>query len=172
VLASLKSINPENITTKLFTKELMDLSPEEHGRTVVSSRIIDAPIGEVFDAYANPNKLVCWWGPNGFVLMNESLDLQEGGHWRFVFKGPDDTTYKNHLIFSKIDRPHLFAVDHLSGPKYHGAVTFDDLDDHKTLITMYWTFETPDVFAKVKQAVINGNKGNLDHLSEVVARKR
>lgn len=150
----------------------MDLSPEEHSRTVVSSRIIDASIGDVFDAYVNPDKLVRWWGPNGFTLMNESLDLQEGGHWRFVFKGPDDTTYKNHLIFSKIQRPHLFVVDHLSGPKYHGSVAFDDLGDQKTLITMYWTFETFDVFSKVKQAVINGNEGNLDRLSEVIAGKR
>jgi uncharacterized protein YndB with AHSA1/START domain len=36
----------------------MDLSPEEQRRTVISSHIIDAPIDEVFDAYANPEKLV------------------------------------------------------------------------------------------------------------------
>jgi uncharacterized protein YndB with AHSA1/START domain len=45
----------------------MDLSPEEQRRTVISSRMIDAPIDAVFDAYANPEKLVRWWGPNGFT---------------------------------------------------------------------------------------------------------
>jgi uncharacterized protein YndB with AHSA1/START domain len=65
----------------------MDLSPEEQRRTVISSRIIDAPVDDVFDAYANSEKLVRWWGPNGFTLDTESIDLTEGGHWRFVFTG-------------------------------------------------------------------------------------
>jgi len=149
----------------------MDLSPEEQRRTVISSRIIDTLVDDVFDAYANPKKLVRWWGPNGFMLDTESIDLTEGGHWRFVFTGPDGTTYKNHLIFQRIERPHLFVVDHLSGPKYHGAVTFDAVDN-RTRVTMYWTFENVDVFDKIRETVIAGNEGNFDRLSAVVAGQR
>ncbi|MFL5804903.1 MAG: SRPBCC domain-containing protein [Roseiflexaceae bacterium] len=65
----------------------MDLSPEEQRRTVISSRSIDAPVDAVFDAYANSEKLVRWWGANGFMLTTESIDLNEGGHWRFVLRG-------------------------------------------------------------------------------------
>ena len=149
----------------------MNLSPEEQSRTVISSRILHAPVADVFDAYANPQKIVRWWGPSGFKLMTESIDLKEGGHWRFVFKGPNGTEYKNHLIFLRIERPHLFVVDHLSGPKYHGTVSFDDLGS-QTRVTMYWTFANPDVFAKIKDVVIAGNEGNFDRLSEVVAGQR
>jgi len=149
----------------------MDLSPEEQRRTVISSRIIDAPVDDVFDAYANPTKLVRWWGPSGFTLTTESIDLSEGGQWKFVFQESDGTKYKNHLIFQKIERPHLFVVDHLSGPKYHGAVTFDAMDN-RTRVTMYWTFEDVHVFDKIRDTVIAGNEGNFDRLSEVVAGQR
>jgi uncharacterized protein YndB with AHSA1/START domain len=149
----------------------MELSPEENSRTVISSRIIDAPVDDVFDAYANPLKIARWWGPNGFTLINESLDLKEGGHWYFVFNGPDGAEYKNHLVFEKIERPRLFVVNHLSGPLYHGAVTFDDLGS-RTRVTMYWTFETAEVFARIREAVVAGNEGNFDRLSEVVAGRR
>lgn len=149
----------------------MDLSPEENIRTVISSRVIDAQVDDVFDAYANPLKIVRWWGPNGFTLINESIDLREGGHWSFVFKGLDGTEYKNHLVFEKIERSRLFVVDHLSGPKYHGTVTFDDLGG-RTRITMYWTFENTEVFARIRDAVVAGNEGNLDRLTEVVAGRR
>src|SRR5215813_15288812 len=47
------------------------------------------------------------------------------------------TIPKNHLIFQRIERPHLFVVDHLSGPKYNGTVTFDDMGN-TTRVTMYW----------------------------------
>ena len=78
------------------------------------------------------------------------------------------TLYKNHLVFQKIERPHLFVVDHLSGPKYHGTVTFDDVGS-TTRVTMYWTFENVAVFDKIRDTVIAGNVGNFDRLSAVVA---
>jgi len=149
----------------------MNLSPEAQGRTVISSRILHAPVANVFDAYANPQKIGRWWGPSGFTLMTESIDLKESGHWRFIFKGPNGTEYKNHLVFSKIEPPDRFVVDHLSGPKYRGTVTFEDLVD-KTRVTMYWTLENAEVYAKVKESIIAGNEGNLDRLSEVVAGQR
>lgn len=140
-------------------------------RTVISTRIVNAPIDEVFDAYANPEKLVRWWGPLGFTLTTESIDLVEGGHWRFVFHGPDGSNFKNHLVFAKIERPSLFVVDHVSGPKYLGVVTFDDLDG-KTRVTMYWTFLSNEFIAKNREVVIAGNEGNFDRMSEVVAGRR
>ncbi|HEY3290080.1 MAG TPA: SRPBCC domain-containing protein [Anaerolineae bacterium] len=149
----------------------MELSLDEQNRTVISSRILEAKAEDVFDAYANPEKIVRWWGPNGFTLTTESIDLKEGGHWRFVFKGPDGSEFRNHLIFVRIERPRLFVVEHLSGPKYHGTVTFDDMGS-RTRVTMYWTFENMEIFAKIKDAVTAGNEGNFDRLSEVVAGKR
>ena len=149
----------------------MDFSPEELSRTVTTSRIIEAPIEDVFDAYANPEKIVRWWGPQGFSLINESIDLREGGHWLFVLKGPDGKEYKNHQVFARIERPHLFIVNHVSGPVYRGVVTFNDLSNN-TRVTMYWTFENPEFFTKAKEEVDKGNEGNLDRLTEVVAGRR
>jgi uncharacterized protein YndB with AHSA1/START domain len=160
-----------NVFINNVCEEAMDLSPEGQNRTVISTRVLNAPAGDVFDAYANPQKIVRWWGPSGFTLMTESIELKEGGHWRFVFKGPDGTEYKNHLVFVKIEAPYRFVVDHLSGPKYRGTVTFEDLGG-KTRVTMYWTLENTEVYAKLKEAIIAGNEGNLDRLSEVVAGQR
>jgi len=152
-------------------EDKMDLSPEEQSKTVTNSRIIEAPIADVFDAYANPEKIVRWWGPHGFTVINESIDLREGGHWLFVLKDADGKEFKNHQVFAKIEKPHLFAVDHVSGPIYRGTVTFDDLGN-STRVTMYWTFENAQFLANVKEVVTQGNEGNLDRLSEVVAGRR
>ena len=149
----------------------MDLSPDERSRTVISSRVIDAVLDDAFDAYANPAKLVRWWGPIGFTLTTESIDLRQGGHWRFVFKGPDGKEYKNHLVFRTITPPHLFVVDHISGPSYLGTVTLEPIGQ-KTCVTMYWTIEDPHVFAKIRDVVVAGNEGNLDRLSELLAGRR
>jgi hypothetical protein len=79
--------------------------------------------------------------------------------------------YLTPMPIQKIERPRLFVVDHLSGPKYHGTVTFDDVGN-TTRVTMYWTFENVDVFDKIRDTVVAGNEGNFDRLSEVVAGQR
>jgi len=149
----------------------VDFSPEEQSRTVINSRIIEFPVGDVFDAYANPEKIVRWWGPQDFTLINESIDLREGGDWRFVLKGPDGKEYKNHQVFAKIERPTLFVVNHVTGPIYRGTVTFDDLGN-RTRVTMYWTFDNPEFIAQNKEVISKGNEGNLDRLTEVVDGQR
>ena len=151
--------------------QVVNLSAEEQSRTVVSTRVIDAAITDVFDAYANPGKLVRWWGPHGFTLTTESIDLAEGGHWRFVFHGPDGRDYKNHIVFETIEAPHRFAIDHVSGPYYQMIVTFEVVHE-KTRVTMHQTFKEATVFNKIKDIVIAGNDGNLDRLTEVIAGPR
>ena len=133
--------------------------------TVVSTRDLDAPRSLVFDAYVNPDKLVRWWGPAGFSMEVEELDIRPGGHWRFTFTGPDGRTYKNHQIFAEIDPPSRIVFDHQT--HYRGTVTFDDLGK-STLVTMYWTFD-PDEFPKVRDVVRQGNEENLDRLWAVVS---
>lgn len=149
----------------------MHLTDDEAARTVISARVIDAPVDAVFDAYANPEKLVRWWGPNGFTLETEHIDLREGGDWRFIFTGPDGKQYKNYLVFKTIERPRRFVVDHRSGPYYLGTVTFDDLGP-QTRITMYWTFENADFLLKHRKVVEDGNEGNFDRVTEVILGQR
>ncbi len=110
-------------------------------------------------------------GPQGFTLINESIDLREGGHWHFVLKAPDGKEFKNHQVFEKIESPHQFVVNHVSGPIYRGTVTFDHLGN-KTRVTMYWTFENADFITKVRDEIAKGNEGNLDRLTEVVVGER
>jgi uncharacterized protein YndB with AHSA1/START domain len=144
----------------------MELTEEELARTVVSPRVIDAVREWVFDAYATPEKLVRWWGPTGFTMTVEEIDLRPGGHWRFIFHSPTGEDFPNHLVFETIDRPRLFVVDHLS--HYRGSVTFEDLGD-RTRVTMYWTFPTAEAYARARVIVEQGNEGNLDRLAALVA---
>jgi hypothetical protein len=50
-------------------------------------------------------------------------------------------------------------------------VTFEESGGN-TRVTMYWTFESAGVLAKIRDVVIAGNEGNFDRLTEVVAGRR
>ncbi len=61
---------------------------------LVITRVFDAPRELVFKAWTEPGRLVQWWGPNGFTVTIQEMDVRPGGEWNLILHGPDGTDYK------------------------------------------------------------------------------
>ena len=61
-----------------MTTEYLSTTPDCEIR---STRIVNASIELVFEAWANPNHLKNWWGPAGFTNTFNEFDFQPGGKW-------------------------------------------------------------------------------------------
>ncbi len=59
------------------------------------TRVYDAPLQMVWDAWTIPEEVAQWWGPRGFTITTHSRDLRTGGHWPYTMHGPDGTDYEN-----------------------------------------------------------------------------
>ena len=44
------------------------------------SRVYDAPVQAVWDAWTDPEQVARWWGPRGFSITTHSKDLRPGGN--------------------------------------------------------------------------------------------
>jgi uncharacterized protein YndB with AHSA1/START domain len=69
---------------------------------ILSTRIFDAPIALVFEAWSNPYHLKNWWGPTGFTNTFEVFDFRPAGKWKFVMRGHDKGNYRNECEFEEI----------------------------------------------------------------------
>ena len=56
-------------------------------REIRRERVFDATRQRVWDAYTKPELVAQWWG-RGNKLVIERLELERGGHWRFVETTP------------------------------------------------------------------------------------
>jgi uncharacterized protein YndB with AHSA1/START domain len=74
---------------------------------LVLERLLPAPPERVFDAWVNPETLVRWWGPEGFVTPELSLDVSENGRWRTVMQAPNGDRHIVSGRYLTIDRPGL-----------------------------------------------------------------
>src|ERR1044071_3487231 len=88
------------------------------------TRVYEAPVQAVWDAWTDPEQVAHWWGPRGFTLTTHSKDFRVGGTWRYTMHGPDGTDYENVTPYLEIvplkklvydhgasdDRPPLFRV--------------------------------------------------------------
>ena len=67
------------------------------------SRIYDAPVKAVWDAWADPAQAAKWWGPRGFTITTHGKDLRAGGFWKYTMHGPDGVNYENTTIYHEVE---------------------------------------------------------------------
>jgi uncharacterized protein YndB with AHSA1/START domain len=138
-------------------------------REILSTRVFDYPPQRVFEAFRNPNELMCWWGPKDFTNSFQEFDLRPGGSWRFVMHGPDGKDYKNESMFVEVAPAERIVFDHLCNPKFRMTLTFEDLAG-KTRLHWRMLFETAAVCAAVKQYAPQANEQNFDRLAAQLAK--
>ena len=71
------------------------IAPE---RTLVTTRVFDAPRERVYKAWTDPKQLARWFPPEGFTTAACELDVRVGGAIRLDMKGPEGEPF-NGAIF-------------------------------------------------------------------------
>ena len=123
--------------------ELLDTIPElqEDERTIVSTRVFNAPRRMVYEAFADPRQVVEWWGPHGFTTTILEMDLRPGGKWRIVMRCPDGTSFPNEMTFTVVVPNERIELDLVGGKegaepvRIHKTITWED-EGNGTRLTM------------------------------------
>jgi uncharacterized protein YndB with AHSA1/START domain len=55
---------------------------------VVVTRILDAPVEEVWKAWSDPEYVMRWWGPTGFTSPSAEIDFRVGGASLVCMRAP------------------------------------------------------------------------------------
>jgi uncharacterized protein YndB with AHSA1/START domain len=125
----------------------------EDPRSIIGTRVFDAPRDLMFSAWTDPKHLAQWWGPNGFTTTTSAFEFRPGGVGRFIMHGPDGRDYQNRIIFDEIVPPERIVYRHGGGDdvepmQFTQTVTFEDLGG-KTRLTWRGTFPSAKERARV-----------------------
>jgi uncharacterized protein YndB with AHSA1/START domain len=117
---------------------------ERDPRSIVGTRVFDAPRELVFSAFTDPQHLAQWWGPDGFTTTTSAFDFRPGGVWRFVMQGPNGRDYQNRIMFDEIEPPSRLVYRHTGDEdvepvQFKQTLTFEDLGG-KTRLTWHGMF--------------------------------
>jgi uncharacterized protein YndB with AHSA1/START domain len=138
-------------------------------RRFVHSRLVDATPEQVFAAFARPERLARWWGPDGFTSTFEEFDLRPGGSWRFVMHGPDGTDHSNTNVFRVVDPPNRVEVEHVSADHHFVLRITFARQGAQTIVGWEQVFDTVEHKELVAPWVEPANEQNLDRLQREVA---
>jgi uncharacterized protein YndB with AHSA1/START domain len=113
-------------------------------REVRIERIFNAPRERVWQAMTDPKLVAQWWG-RGNKLVIERLEVERGGHWRFVEHSPHGV-HGFEGRFSEVTPPErvvqTFEWDGMPGHVALETATLEDLGDGRTRLVNISLFHT------------------------------
>jgi uncharacterized protein YndB with AHSA1/START domain len=107
------------------------------------SKVLDATIKEVWEAWTNPEDIQHWWGPDGFTNTIIKMDIKNGGVWDLIMHGPDGTDYEIKSVFREIDQYKKIVYEQLTHFRYVATIEFESRKD-KTFINWHMLFESKE----------------------------
>ena len=149
-----------------------NLDLEQDPRSIIGTRLLDAPRKLVFAAWTDPKHLAQWWGPNGFTTTTHAFDFRPGGVWRFVMHGPDGRDYQNRITFDEIAPPERIVYRHAGGDdvepvQFTQTVTFEDIGNGQTRLTWQGRFPSAEERARVIKKY-GADKGLVETMARLV----
>jgi uncharacterized protein YndB with AHSA1/START domain len=115
-------------------------------RDIQTERTFNAPRDRVWAAMTDPKLVAQWWG-RGHKLVIERLEVERGGHWRYVEHAPDgvhgfEGRYREVTPKSRLVR--TFEWDGMPAHVIIETVTLEDLGDGRTRVLTHSLFHTPE----------------------------
>jgi uncharacterized protein YndB with AHSA1/START domain len=154
-------------------------SPAENtaDREIVLTRILDAPRELVWQAITNPKHVVNWWGPIGFSITIEEMDVRPNGVFKHTMHGPDGADYPGKSVFKEVVKPERLVFTHAGGKKGQPAAHFEstwtfEVQGEKTKITLRMLFDSAaarDLNVKTYKSIEGGNQ-TLGRLAEYLPK--
>ncbi len=139
------------------------------------SRIYDAPVKMVWDAWVDPKQVAQWWGPRGFTLTTKSKDVKPGGKWIYTMHGPDGVDWPNITLFHEVVKYQRLVYDHggneTQPPLFRVTVNFSEIGK-KTHMEMTMALATAEAATETKKFIKKaGGNSTWDRLAEFLEQE-
>jgi uncharacterized protein YndB with AHSA1/START domain len=147
----------------------------EKSREIQITRLYDAPVETVWDAWTDPEQVAQWWGPRGFTLTTHSKDLRPGGIWHYTMHGPDGVDYPNKTHYLEVEPCAKLVYDHGGyderQPLFRVTVLFSEVKG-KTKMDMSMALPTPEAAEETRKFIKKaGGDSTWDRLAEYLDKE-
>lgn len=149
------------------------------GKTILVTRIFNAPANTVWKAWTDSHILDQWWAPKPWKAETKSMDFSVGGHWLYAMVSPEGAKHWSRIDYREIDAPTSFTVDNYfcdeSGTKNEAMPTmlwnnnFAAIDGGTRVIVKISFNKETDMKTIVEMGFEGGFTMGLNNLEEYLA---
>ncbi|HEX4006516.1 MAG TPA: SRPBCC domain-containing protein [Acidobacteriaceae bacterium] len=152
---------------------------------MVVTRVFDAPVALVWQAWTDPKYVMQWWGPKGFTSPVCKIDFRVGGKFLYCMRTPDGQEGWNageyleivlhekivsSMYFSDAEgnkvEPEHYGVEHEAIENAYDVTLFEDLGNGQTKLTFIGNDSMQNA---IESGQLEGWEEILDKVAAVVA---
>jgi uncharacterized protein YndB with AHSA1/START domain len=125
-------------------------------RTLVITRVLDAPRELAFKVWTQPEHLARWWGPRGYTLPECKVDFRPGGAFYMLMRSPEGTDHRLRGTYRDIAPPERIAC----------TWAWEDEEGklgHETILTVSFAEDRGKTKLTLHQAVFESVQARDDH---------
>jgi len=146
-------------------------------REIIITRVVNAPRDLVYKTFTEPEHVARWWGPAGFTIEIQDMDVRVGGSWSYIMSGRG-MIFPNFISYLEVVEPERLVYLHGSNkgeePEFMATITFE-MQGPKTKITMHSVFGAAavrDFVVSQFKAIEGGNQGldKLEHYLKSITK--
>ncbi|HUO58651.1 MAG TPA: SRPBCC family protein [bacterium] len=138
------------------------------------TRVYDAPLKMVWDAWNDTEQAAHWWGPRGFTITTHSKELKAGGMWHYTMHGPGGVDYVNKTKYLEVEPMSRMVYDHGGNdeqkPMFRVTVLFKEAGG-KTELDMTMAFPDAEAAENSRKFIKKaGGDSTWDRLAEYLEK--
>jgi uncharacterized protein YndB with AHSA1/START domain len=143
-------------------------------REIRIERIFNAPRARVWQAFTDPKMVAQWWG-RGHKLVIERMEIERGGHWRYVEHTPDgpqgfEGRYREVTPPQRLVQ--TFEWDGMPGYVMIETTNFEDLGDGRTrVVTMLLAHTTEERDGMLNSGMEEGMNQSYAELDKLLGKR-
>jgi uncharacterized protein YndB with AHSA1/START domain len=80
-------------------------------KSVLVSRVFNAPVDKVWKAFTSGEILDQWWGPAPWRAETKTLNFALGGYWLYAMVGPENQKQWGRMNYLAIDHYESFEIE-------------------------------------------------------------
>lgn len=129
-----------------------------------NSRLFPVDRQTLFDAFADPENLAAWWGPEGFENHITAFDLKPGGHWLITMTADNGTAFHNRWTFEEVVTGELVRMTHHEPVHVFTLEMQFCQDDNGARLAWRMVFQRTDEIEAMEKFLHAANEQNFDRL--------
>lgn len=137
---------------------------------ILNDRLFPVSRTILFGAFADPEQLAKWWGPEGFTNLITAFDLKPGGSWLVTMKADNGTDFHNRWTFENVVIGETIRMTHHEPVHvFTLEMRFTD-EDRGSRLSWRMLFDRTEENQTMEKFLHAANEQNFDRLERLLKR--